>query len=112
MFSAGLGGIVFSSDADHLVANDTNRVTDVFFRDLQGGSTLLVSTNFGSGPGNGASFGPSLSSDGRYVLFRTRGDQWMIHRMGPPQDPDRARLRMSSMRIFAFASSGVAPNCT
>jgi bifunctional non-homologous end joining protein LigD len=27
--------------------------------------------------------------EGRYVLFRTRGDQWMIHRMDPPQDPDR-----------------------
>jgi bifunctional non-homologous end joining protein LigD len=26
---------------------------------------------------------------GRYVLFRTRGDDWMIHRMDPPQDPDR-----------------------
>ncbi len=26
---------------------------------------------------------------GRYVLFRTRGDQWMIHRMDPPDDPDR-----------------------
>jgi bifunctional non-homologous end joining protein LigD len=26
--------------------------------------------------------------EGRYVLFRTRGDDWMIHRMDPPQDPD------------------------
>ncbi len=29
---------------------------------------------------------------GRYVLFRTRDDQWMIHRMDPPQDPDRRPL--------------------
>ena len=26
---------------------------------------------------------------GRYVLFQTRGKDWMIHRMDPPQDPDR-----------------------
>ncbi len=26
---------------------------------------------------------------GRYVLFRTGGKNWMIHRMDPPQDPDR-----------------------
>jgi bifunctional non-homologous end joining protein LigD len=26
---------------------------------------------------------------GRYVLFHTRGNDWMIHRMDPPQDPDR-----------------------
>src|SRR3954452_2605513 len=26
---------------------------------------------------------------GRYVLFHTRGKDWMIHRMDPPEDPDR-----------------------
>jgi bifunctional non-homologous end joining protein LigD len=26
---------------------------------------------------------------GKYVLFRTRANQWMIHRMDPPADPDR-----------------------
>jgi bifunctional non-homologous end joining protein LigD len=26
---------------------------------------------------------------GRYVLFRTRGKDWMIHRMDPPEDPER-----------------------
>jgi len=25
---------------------------------------------------------------GRYALFRTRGRDWMIHRMDPPEDPD------------------------
>ncbi len=27
--------------------------------------------------------------EGRYVMFRTKDDQWMIHRMDPPQDPTR-----------------------
>jgi bifunctional non-homologous end joining protein LigD len=29
---------------------------------------------------------------GRYVLFRTRGSDWMIHRMDPPEDPDRVPM--------------------
>ncbi|WP_433468373.1 DNA polymerase ligase N-terminal domain-containing protein [Spirillospora sp. CA-128828] len=29
---------------------------------------------------------------GRYVLFRTRGKNWMIHRMDPPADPDAEPL--------------------
>jgi bifunctional non-homologous end joining protein LigD len=29
---------------------------------------------------------------GRYVLFQTRGNDWMIHRMDPPQDPERKPL--------------------
>ena len=29
---------------------------------------------------------------GRYVLFRTRGEDWMIHRMDPPQDPGRTSM--------------------
>lgn len=29
---------------------------------------------------------------GRYALFQTDGDNWMIHRMNPPDDPDREPL--------------------
>ena len=29
---------------------------------------------------------------GKYALFRTNGDQWMIHRMDPPQDTTRERM--------------------
>src|SRR5579872_813178 len=29
---------------------------------------------------------------GRYVLFRTNGENWMMHRMDPPQDPGRQAM--------------------
>jgi bifunctional non-homologous end joining protein LigD len=29
---------------------------------------------------------------GRYALFQTRGQDWMIHRMDPPSDPDREAM--------------------
>jgi bifunctional non-homologous end joining protein LigD len=30
--------------------------------------------------------------EGRYALFQTRGNQWMIHRMDPPADPTREQM--------------------
>jgi hypothetical protein len=64
--------VVFSSTAPSLVPGDTNNATDVFERDLQNGTTTLVSVNLtGSGPGNANSYSPVVSSDGRFVLFRS-----------------------------------------
>jgi bifunctional non-homologous end joining protein LigD len=44
---------------------------------------------------------------GRYVLFRTDGKNWMIHRMDPPQDPDRRP--MPTELVPMLAKSGPLP---
>jgi Tol biopolymer transport system component len=65
--------VVFTSSGDNLVAGDTNKAEDVFIRDLQNMTTTLVSSKLnGSGPANKASYSPSVSADGRYVLFRSK----------------------------------------
>src|SRR2546427_5953522 len=62
--------VAFESEAANLVANDTNGVSDVFLRDLQSGTTTLLSVNrFSTGAGNGASISPLISAEGRYVAF-------------------------------------------
>jgi bifunctional non-homologous end joining protein LigD len=38
---------------------------------------------------------------GRYVLFRTGGKNWMIHRMDPPEDPEREPLPESIAPMLA-----------
>jgi bifunctional non-homologous end joining protein LigD len=47
---------------------------------------------------------------GRYALFRTRGRDWMIHRMDPPVDPDREpmpeRLQPMLARIGPLPPDG------
>lgn len=63
--------VVFSSLATNLVASDTNNAEDVFRRDLQAGTTELVSATPNGGYGNGDSYSPSISTDGRYVLFQS-----------------------------------------
>jgi Tol biopolymer transport system component len=65
--------VVFSSSAASLVSGDTNNSVDVFERDLQNGTTTLVSVNMnGQGPGNSNSYSPILGGDGRFVLFRSQ----------------------------------------
>jgi bifunctional non-homologous end joining protein LigD len=44
---------------------------------------------------------------GRYVLFQTDGKNWMIHRMDPPEDPDREPLPESVKPMLA--STGPLP---
>jgi Tol biopolymer transport system component len=62
--------VAFSSFADNLAPNDANRAQDVFVRDLQSGTRILVSANTtGTAPGNNASYSPQISNDGRFVLF-------------------------------------------
>ncbi len=61
--------VAFYSEADDLVAGDTNLFKDIFVRDRQAGSTVRVSVDSAGVEGNGASNRPSISSDGRFVAF-------------------------------------------
>jgi len=64
--------VVFYSKASDLVDNDTNRVGDIFVRDRQQGTTLLVSLNGDrTAPGNAVSSKPVIGADGRTVLFQS-----------------------------------------
>jgi Tol biopolymer transport system component len=64
--------VVFTSLADNLVAGDTNKVQDVFVRDMQTGLTELVSVSTnGVSPGNADSSSPAISLDGRFILFHS-----------------------------------------
>jgi bifunctional non-homologous end joining protein LigD len=40
---------------------------------------------------------------GRYVLFHTKGKDWMIHRMDPPQDPEREPMPETLVPMLARA---------
>jgi bifunctional non-homologous end joining protein LigD len=40
--------------------------------------------------------------EGKYVLFQTRGKDWMIHRMDPPQDPERHAMPSAIAPMLAM----------
>ncbi|MGQ0845792.1 MAG: TolB family protein [Sporichthyaceae bacterium] len=64
--------VAFASEATNLVRGDTNRRQDVFLRDTRTGKTKRVSVASGGRQSRGDSFNPSISGDGRYVVF----DSW------------------------------------
>jgi Tol biopolymer transport system component len=51
------------------VAGDTNGSEDIFVHDRQTGQTVRVSVDSTGVEGNADSYDPSISSDGRYVVF-------------------------------------------
>lgn len=61
--------VAYYSDADNLVADDTNNSTDVFIYDRELAVTERVSVDNNNNEGNGISRSPQISSDGRFVAF-------------------------------------------
>jgi Tol biopolymer transport system component len=53
------------------VAGDTNNATDIFVHDTQTGATTQVSVASDGSEGNGDSYFPAISADGRYVAFQS-----------------------------------------
>ena len=61
--------VLFSSDADNLVANDTNGVTDVFVYDVNTQMVTRVSVDSTGQQGNGRSERAAMDHTGRFVAF-------------------------------------------
>jgi YVTN family beta-propeller protein/VCBS repeat-containing protein len=64
--------VAFQSFANNLVPGDTNTAHDVFVHDRQTRATTRVSVASDGTQGNGFSFEPALSGDGRFVAFHSR----------------------------------------
>lgn len=67
----GDGNRIAVATDDAALADDTNGVTDVYVGDFASGDVGIASRTVANGPADGASRGPSISADGRYVVFTT-----------------------------------------
>ncbi len=79
--SSGLGGasisatgrwVVFYSSASNLVPGDTNGAPDIFVRDRKTGTVTRVSVDSDGSEADSFSSGPSISANGRFVVFYSR----------------------------------------
>ena len=63
--------VAFSSSATNLISSDTNVVDDIFVQNTTTGVIERVSVSSLGVEGDGSSYSPSISSDGRYVAFNS-----------------------------------------
>lgn len=61
--------VIFVSEASNLAQGDTNGFPDIFVHDRTNGKTARVSISSRGVRGNGPSFSPAISADGRIIAF-------------------------------------------
>ncbi len=62
--------VAFTSYADNMAPKgDINNASDVFVHEVRSGRTYRVSVNSNLNAGNGNSFGPAMSGNGRYISY-------------------------------------------
>lgn len=96
--------VVFDSIDGNFVVGDTNDTWDVFLWDRASGTIERVSLGPGGvqGTGGGA-VDPSVSDDGRYVLFNASFPNWGVT---PPASPGQVFLRDRSLGTTTLVSVG------
>jgi Tol biopolymer transport system component len=72
--SNNLGYVVFSSFASNLVDEPGNLFSDIFLYETKTGIIKKISVDTQGTPGNSGSFTPSISSNGRYVVYESNAN--------------------------------------
>jgi Tol biopolymer transport system component len=99
--------VVFTSDADDLVPNDTNGQKDVFVRDLVTKTTTLVSVNgAGTGAGDAVSSDGQITPDGRYVVFTSDADDLVVGDTNQRTDVFRRDLLTGTTVLVSVNAGG------
>ncbi len=106
--------VAFTSEADDIVAVDTEDSMQVYLHDLRTGVTSLISIDEDGTGGDADSFSPSISADGRFIAFTS-----MARSFDPEHDdnvtPDvymhdrlTGRTTLISVETDGTASGGVS----
>lgn len=83
---SGDGSTVAYSTASALVPGDTNGLHDVFVHTLATGAVERTSVGPGGSQSNGATFSPSLSASGRFVVFHSLASNLVVNDTNAARD--------------------------
>lgn len=111
-FSADGRFMVFVSSASDLLSNDTPG-QNVYVRNLENGTTTLVSVNhLGTGGGNGQFFSPVISPDGRFVAFASTASNLVANDKNLPHRQDGSLTDVFVRDLQARVTHLVSVNLT
>lgn len=109
--------VAFESSANNLVTGDTNGEPDVFVHNRQTGTTTRSSVDSNGTQGNGFSFNPRLSADGRFVAFVSHASN-LVHAdingvsdvfVHDRQTSQKTRVSVDSKCVEGGNHSGISP---
>jgi Tol biopolymer transport system component len=103
--------VAFSSESSNLVGGDTNDEADIFVRDRETSRTRRVSVSSDGIESDGFSNAPSISADGRFVAFVSRGSNLVSGDLNAAidifvRDRETARTRRVSVSSAGVESNG------
>ncbi|MFS4459098.1 TolB family protein [Bdellovibrio sp. HCB2-146] len=102
--------VVFNSYATNLVAGDVNGFSDIFLRDRQLGTTTRISVGLAGAEADSDSFAPSISMDGRYVVFVSYASNLVAGDSNGSGDVFRLDLQSGVITLVSQSTAGVQSN--
>lgn len=100
--------VTFVSGASNLVAGDVNNAIDVFRRDRLTQTTVLVSVSSLGAQSTFPAFNPSMSADGRYVVFESAGASYIVGDTNTASDVFLRDVLLGTTTRLSVAANGVA----
>lgn len=100
--------VVFGSEADNLVIGDTNGLYDVFMHNIITGETARISVSSNGAEGDG--YDPSISSDGRYVVFTSDVDNLISGDTNGAEDVFLHDMTTGQTTRVSVSSEGIEGN--
>src|SRR6185312_2469942 len=103
--------VAFTSLADNVVTNDGNGNQDIFVRDLQTGTNVLVSVNSsGTGTANGFSGDPAMSGNGRFVAFVSNARDFVPGQTNRIDNIYVRDLQSGTVQLVSVSTNGTGGN--
>jgi len=102
--------VAFGSSASNMVSGDTNGADDIFVHDRQTGQTTRVSVSSSGTQANANSWGASISSTGRFVVFNSYATNLVANDTNNELDVFLYDRETGQTERISVSSSGVQGN--